>query len=219
MSTFTDYMVLEMAQRIPIIKGSEAIGDPNLSILPKVINAPIAVLYLQSDISPKTLWIKLTTEANGWEVINKHLSTGSVIKNSFTVTEDLVANGFFDLDSIPKDLESFTLVYNGIILSEGIDDDFADGDKIQVWIPGRGDIVNALLRDEETIAIGDWLMSDGEGRLMLLAITAGESGEVEATRPAVGVAVNAVDLSTLPEGSESSAGGLYHNPRIQVRII
>ena len=102
---------------------------------------------------------------------------------------------------------------------EGIDDDFADGDKIQVWIPGRGDIVNALLRDEETIAIGDWLMSDGEGRLMLLAITAGESGEVEASRPAVGVAVNAVDLSTLPEGSESSAGGLYHNPRIQVRII
>jgi len=102
---------------------------------------------------------------------------------------------------------------------EDIDDDFAAGDKIQVWIPGRGDIVNALLRDEETIAIGDWLMSDGEGRLMELAITAGESGEVEATRPAVGVAIEAVDLSTLPEGSESSAGGEYHNPRIQVRII
>ena len=102
---------------------------------------------------------------------------------------------------------------------EGIDDDFAAGDKIQVWIPGRGDVVNALLRDEETIVIGDWLMSDGEGRLMLLAITAGESGEVEATRPAVGVAIEDVDLATLPEGSESSAGGTYHNPRIMVRII
>jgi len=102
---------------------------------------------------------------------------------------------------------------------EGINDDFASGDKIQVWIPGRGDIVNALLRDEETIAIGDWLMSDGEGRLMALAITAGESADPEASRPAVGVAIEAVDLSTLPEGSESSAGGLYYNPRIQVRII
>ena len=102
---------------------------------------------------------------------------------------------------------------------EGIDDDFVSGDKIQVWIPGRGDIVNALLRDEEDIDIGDFLMSDGEGRLMALAITAGESGEVEASRPWVGVAIEAVDLSTLPEGSESSAGGTYHNPRIQVRII
>ena len=102
---------------------------------------------------------------------------------------------------------------------EGIDDDFAAGDKIQVWIPGRGDIVNALLRDEQNIAIGDWLQSDGEGRLMELAITAGESGEAEAIRPIVGQAIEAVDLSTLPEGSESSAGGDYHNPRIQVRII
>jgi len=102
---------------------------------------------------------------------------------------------------------------------EGVDDDFAAGDKIQVWIPGRGDIVNALLRDEETITIGEFLMSDGEGRLMSLAITAGESGEAEAIRPIVGVAVENVDLSTLPEGSESSAGGTYHNPRIMVRII
>ena len=35
----------------------------------------------------------------------------------------------------------------------------------------------------------------------------------------VAVALEAVDLSTLPKGSESSAGGTYHNPRIKVRIV
>lgn len=101
----------------------------------------------------------------------------------------------------------------------GIDDDYAAGDQVQVWIPGRGDIVNALLRDEQTITIGELLESDGEGRLQSHTAVAGDSTTGTITAPIVGVAVEAVDLSTLPEGSESSATGTYHNPRIKVMIL
>jgi len=100
----------------------------------------------------------------------------------------------------------------------GIDTDYAAADQVQVWIPYRGDIVNALLRDEETIVIGDFLESDGEG--LLKKYSAPTSGDQDVyPNLIVGVAMNAVDLSTLPEGSESSAGGTYHNPRIRVMII
>ena len=101
----------------------------------------------------------------------------------------------------------------------GIDDDYAAGDQVQVWIPGRGDIVNALLRDEQTITIGELLESDGEGRLQTHTAVAGDSTTGTVVNPIVGMAVEAVDLSTLPEGSESSAGGLYYNPRIKVMIL
>ena len=100
----------------------------------------------------------------------------------------------------------------------GIDTDYTVGDQAQVWIPYRGDIVNALLRDEETVVIGNFLESDGEGRLKKYSTPTSGDQDVYPNL-IVGVAVEAVDLSTLPEGSESSAGGLYHNPRIKVRII
>ncbi len=101
----------------------------------------------------------------------------------------------------------------------GIDDDYATDDKVQVWIPNRGDIVNALLKDEQNISVGDFLESDGEGKLQKWEGDAGDSTTVTQLNSIVGQAIEAVDLSTLPEGSESSAGGTYHNPRIQVRII
>jgi hypothetical protein len=99
---------------------------------------------------------------------------------------------------------------------KGIDDDYVAGDQVQVWIPGRGDIVNALLRDEETITIGELLCSDGEGRLKSYVYASGDS---ETRYPIVGIAMGAVDLATLPEGSESSAGGTYHNPRVKVMVL
>ena len=101
----------------------------------------------------------------------------------------------------------------------GIDDDYSAGDQVQVWIPGRGDVVNALLRDEQTITIGELLESDGEGKLQSHVAVAGDSTTGTVVAPIVGMAIEAVDLSTLPEGSESSAGGTYYNPRIKVMIL
>lgn len=118
--------------------------------------------------------------------------------------------------------------YEDSLQGKGIDDDYATGDKVQVWVAQRGDQVNALLRDEQSVAIGDFLESDGEGRLQKHTADYKSFGSADNAADwtltvlplqIIGQALEAVDLSTLPEGSESSAGGLYHNPRIQVRIV
>jgi len=103
---------------------------------------------------------------------------------------------------------AFMFALEDELQGRGIDTDYAAGDKVQVWIAGRGDIVNCLLEDEAAIAIGDFVESNGEGKVQEYT-----SGVI------IGVAVEAVDLSTLPEGSESSAGGTYYNPRVQIQLI
>jgi hypothetical protein len=100
----------------------------------------------------------------------------------------------------------------------GIDTDYTAGDQVQVWIPYRGDIVNALLADDQDITRGNFLESNGEGRLQLHVADPGDSTTGTVQNAIVGVATETVS-SGLGSGSESSAGGLYHNPRIKVRII
>jgi len=46
-----------------------------------------------------------------------------------------------------------------------IDDNYEEDDRVQVWIPGRGDMVYARLKAGEEIVIGDWLVSAGDGTL------------------------------------------------------
>ena len=48
----------------------------------------------------------------------------------------------------------------------GIDDDYAVSSKIQVWIPGRGDRVYALLKNGVSVVAGDKLASGGDGTLI-----------------------------------------------------
>jgi hypothetical protein len=90
----------------------------------------------------------------------------------------------------------------------GIDDAYAVSSKIQVWIPYRGDIVYALLKDGENVAIGAALESAGDGTLQ--AHSADTAGAVEYPNAIVGVALEAVDLS----GSANETAG-----RILVRIV
>jgi hypothetical protein len=92
---------------------------------------------------------------------------------------------------------------------KGINDDYAAGDRVQVACFTRGEIVYAMLDDEETIVIGDYLeagLSAGKLRKYV-------SGVI------VGVALAALDTATLPEGSESSATGTYYNLRLPVQLI
>lgn len=105
-----------------------------------------------------------------------------------------------------------------------INDDYVAGDKVKVWAPNRGDEAYLLVADEETIAIGDFVESDGFGKVKKHTAETWASADAQAantvySRPIVGIALEALDLSTLPEGSESSAGGAYYNPRIRVMIL
>lgn len=54
-----DFVFLEMPQRIVLVQGNEAIGDPNLSILPKIQSAPLGTHYLQDDVNPKVLYVRV----------------------------------------------------------------------------------------------------------------------------------------------------------------
>ena len=104
----------------------------------------------------------------------------------------------------------------------GIDTDYSANDQVQVWIPYRGDIVYALLLDDQTIVKGDLLVSAGNGFLKK-ALTTDQSWEsVDAgmdisTRPIIGIALDALDL-TAAGGGDSSMLGTYY-PRIKVRIV
>jgi hypothetical protein len=92
---------------------------------------------------------------------------------------------------------------------KGINDDYVAGDRVQVGVFTRGEIVYGLIDDEETIVIGDFL----EAGLHAGKLRKYVSGVL------VGIALEALDTATLPEGSDSSAGGEYYNLRIPVQLI
>lgn len=98
---------------------------------------------------------------------------------------------------------------------QGIDDAYAHEDPVQVWVPGRGDIVNAILADGQHIEIGDFLESAADGTLTKHtadAWTSHNTGTVYAAA-IVGVATEHVDVS--------GSSGLHpvSGLRIKVRIL
>ena len=108
--------------------------------------------------------------------------------------------------------------YEDALQGKDIDDAYAIGDQVRVWIPKSGDQVYACLEDEQTIVEGDLLESNGEGYLQKHTSATGDSSTYVYYDSIVGRAMEDLDLSTLPEGSDSSAGGAYYHPRIRVRI-
>lgn len=107
-----------------------------------------------------------------------------------------------------------------------IHDVYAAGDRVQCWIPGRGDEVYALLADGQNVNIGDKLESNGLGFLRK-EVRTNESWESADTAPGggahslydqhlVAIALEAQDLSGL-EGSESSLS--TNSQYIKVRIL
>jgi len=95
----------------------------------------------------------------------------------------------------------------------GIDTDYTADNQVQVWVPYRGDMVYALLNDGETVVIGDYLESAGNGKLRKHVPIVDSASDVETIYPnaIVGQAVEAVDMS---DSSAADPTG-----RIRVRII
>lgn len=111
---------------------------------------------------------------------------------------------------VHSDLDGFVLPMFAIeddLQGKGIDDDYALNDRVQVWIPQRGDFVNAILFDGESVVIGDKVVSNGDGTLKKLdAVTSfGNDGTI------IGVVVEATDMSG--GASSDPVGG-----RVVVRI-
>jgi len=87
----------------------------------------------------------------------------------------------------------------------GIDDDYAASSKIQVWIPGRGDRVYALLQNGASVVAGDKLASGGDGTLIKYAGVSVKPNQI------VAIAMEAVDMS--------GSAGVDPGGRIDVMII
>ena len=106
-----------------------------------------------------------------------------------------------------------------------INDNYASGVKAQVWIPGRGDQVFAILVDGGTaVPIGGLLESAGGGFLQLHvadveSFESNEAGELTVLpNQIVGMALEALDLSD-SSGAEESSATVGYNKRIRIRII
>ena len=94
---------------------------------------------------------------------------------------------------------------------KGIADDYAAGDRAQVWHPAKGDQVYALLADGENVVIGDMLGSNGDGYLK--EIKGGDSAAEDLPASIVAIAREAIDRST------SSGGDTNVTGRIVVEVV
>jgi len=102
-----------------------------------------------------------------------------------------------------------------------ITDAYAAGDVVQVWIPVRGEIVYGRLADEQNVAIGDFLVSNGDGLLKAYTAESWESADAQSANSIydhviVGQVLEAQDLSGL-DTSESSA--TTNSQWVKVRLI
>lgn len=92
-----------------------------------------------------------------------------------------------------------------------IADAYAADDKVQVWIPTRGDQVYALLVDGASVDIGDFLVSNGDGYLREFA--GGSATTEDLPLEIVAMALEAIDRST------SSGGDTNVTGRIRVMVV
>lgn len=99
---------------------------------------------------------------------------------------------------------------------KGIDEDYSTDAPVQVWIPGRGDQVYAILKDDTAaVTTGDFLESAGAGYLQ--KHDPDNSAAMNYTNQIVAQALEDVDLSG--SSGEESSGPLGYNKRIKVRIV
>jgi len=89
-----------------------------------------------------------------------------------------------------------------------IDDNFAALEPVQVWGAQRGEVAYMLLANGESVAIGDYLESAGDGTLQ--AHTGDTAGAIFGNQ-LVGIALEAVDMS--------GSSGVDPSGRIKVRIV
>ena len=93
---------------------------------------------------------------------------------------------------------------------KGIDDAYAAGAQVQVWIPWRGDKVYALLEDGQVIAKGDFLVSAGNGHLKKQQGTGASDYNPD---------MKIVAMSNEAMDAGQSSGGDFPHRRIEVWIV
>lgn len=117
------------------------------------------------------------------DVIEELVAAGAITPGmflEFTSAGKVVAN------SAAGTVKPMMVALEDNMQGNGIDDAYASGDPVQVWIPYKGDMVYGILVHGENVAVGAELYVNSAGKLA--EITSG-------TEVAVGHAVEAADAS------------------------
>jgi hypothetical protein len=130
------------------------------------------------------------------DIIEEYTSTAVTITPGTLL--ELTSAGLVQAHSVSTGRALTMIALEDELQGKTIDDAYAVSTKVQCWLPGRGDIAYMFLADGETAVIGNWLASDGAGKLI-----------VSTTNP-IGQALEAVDMS--------DSSGADPSGRIQVRI-
>lgn len=101
---------------------------------------------------------------------------------------------------------------------KGIDDAYATGDKVQVWVPQRGEVVLAILADGNSVEPGEFLESNGAGYLQSHSADEASILPNVQTNIIVGMCLENMDASSDSSGQDVG-GGLGANKRIKVMIL
>ena len=120
----------------------------------------------------------------------------------------VAADGDIDLNSSAGGVCEKLFAVEDELQGRTIDTDYDSGDPVQCWLATPGEEVLAWLLDGEDIAIGDILVSAGDGTLK--EATADSSAVVIEEFP-IAVALEAVDMS--------GSSGADPTGRIKVRIL
>lgn len=107
---------------------------------------------------------------------------------------ELIAAGTVQVHAAADGLAIPMFAIADALQGKGIDDAYAAADRVQCWIPQRGDQVNALLANGETTVIGSKLVSAGDGTLKVYDV-ASSAAVIEAPAVIVAIALKAVDMS------------------------
>lgn len=153
--------------------------------------------YASTTITPGMLIEPTGTTSGGQQQVRPHNSAEGNVIPMFALEDELQGND--------------------------IDDNYSAADKVQMWIPQRGEEVYAIIADGYDIDVGDWLASNGDGYLREHTAEteswgASEAGSVTVyPLQIVAQALEAVDTSG--SSGEESSGTLGYAKRIRVRIV
>ena len=157
---------------------------------------------------------KATIKLKDYSQINEELT----VRAANTITPGMLVSLHTDGTAQPHGTASGNALAMFAVEDElqgkSIDETYAAASPCQVWVPRRGDIVYAILKDGNDVAIGDFLESGGDGRLQRLA--APDSTADIATARIVAQAIEAVDTS---DSSGATSGTLVPHARIKVRVL
>ena len=95
--------------------------------------------------------------------IRKEYAAGGTVTPGFLLTWD--GSGDLVHHDVAGGLASPMFAVEQDFLSDNIDEDYASGDEVQYVVGRPGDEIYAMLGDGETVSTGDFLESNGDGRL------------------------------------------------------